>query len=60
MFIIHRSAGSDAFARLIIDAHDNTGILNDPYEDGVQMIVKYAGNALDDLLVARNNPSGTV
>lgn len=59
MFIIHRSASSDAFARLIVETHDGTGILNDPYEDGVQMIVKYAGNALGDLLVDRNNSHGS-
>lgn len=59
MFIIHRSASADTFAGLIEQNHDGTGILNDPYEDGVQMIVKYAGNALDELWVYRNNlPEG--
>lgn len=57
MFIIHRSSGSNAFANLIIEARDGTGILNDPYEEGVQMIVKYAGNALGDLVVTQNNQS---
>lgn len=56
MFMIHRSASSAAFAKLIEEAHDGTGILNDPFEDGVQMIVKYAGNAIGDLVVSINNP----
>ena len=30
-------------------------VVNDPYEKGVQLVVKYAGNALDDVLVVRGN-----
>ncbi len=55
MFIIHRSGAAEEFASLASSDHDGTGILNDPYEDGVQMIVKYAGNALEDLVVYKNN-----
>lgn len=55
MFIIHLSSSSKDFADLVTTARNGAGILNDPYEDGVQMIVKYAGNAIGDLAVTRNN-----
>lgn len=33
-------------------------VVNDPHEKGVQLVVKYAGNALNDVLVYQHNPMG--
>lgn len=51
--ILHQETGADEFSNLA----ENSGItvVNDPHEKGVQLVVKYAGNALDDVLVYKGN-----
>ena len=56
-FLFHKTAtdgdSSDEFARQAMI--DQINVINDRYEDGVLMIVKYAGNALHQSLVYVNN-----
>lgn len=55
MFVISKSALSAEFADGVNAAHDGASVLYDPYESGVQMVVKYAGNALSLLTVCQYN-----
>ena len=51
--LIFHVANADEFVSLAQRA--GVEVVNDPYEKGVQLVVKYAGNALDDVLVVRGN-----
>lgn len=53
--IFYSDGNASAFANLA--AGNNIEVVNDPYEKGVQMIVKYAGEALEDVLVYIHNQS---
>lgn len=57
-FVIQRSDESADFANQVEETLNNAGILYDPYENGVQMIVRYSGNALENLIVYQNNITG--
>ena len=54
-FIFHETNGdsSRVFGQLARERSIN--VINDPFETGVEMIVKYAGNALDKSLLYINN-----
>lgn len=51
--LIFHVAGADEFVSMA----KNSGltVVNDPYEKGVQQVVKYAGDSLDDVLVYSGN-----
>lgn len=51
--LIFHVAGADAFVSMA--RNSGVTVVNDPYEKGVQMVVKYAGNALGDVLVYSGN-----
>lgn len=57
MFIFHKGVDAQNFANLIAQDRAGASILDDPFEDGIMMIVKYEGNALKDTIVAVNNTS---
>ncbi len=54
-FVFHEVGGdcSHEFGQLARDR--NINVINDPHESGVEMLVKYAGNALDHMLLYLNN-----
>lgn len=51
--LIFHVAGADEFVS--IAKRSGLTVVNDPYEKGVQQVVKYAGNSLDDVLVYSGN-----